>query len=199
MGMPGDCFGCNVVRQIERLPDTLFVFSHVVLTTDNLKGQSMSPCPRTSSGERSRFLPNQSRRRSIDLIRPHHHLRCLWPQGQARISISAVPLYRGGSMGALGSPLPINNSIFAKSIQVGATSSQAELLNADFLGRGEAPAQHRLEPKPQTNPAAWNAIRETCRRARAPLGYRAVGIWRLRPSRGDLHGLKNLDHSPSFS
>ena len=42
MGMPGDFFGYNVVRQIEQLPDALFVVSHVVLTTDNLKGQPMA-------------------------------------------------------------------------------------------------------------------------------------------------------------
>ncbi|MGY8777725.1 MAG: hypothetical protein ACKVIN_06340 [Longimicrobiales bacterium] len=40
--MPGGFFGCNVVRQVEQLPDALFVFSHVVLTTDNLKGQGMA-------------------------------------------------------------------------------------------------------------------------------------------------------------
>lgn len=71
-------------------------------------------------------------------------------------------------MGALGSLLPINKSTFAKSIQVCAVSSQAELLNADFQGRVEAPAQHRLYLKSQTNSAAWYAIRETCRQARAP-------------------------------
>ena len=42
MGMPRDFFGCNVVRQIEQLRDALFVFSHVVLTTDNVKGQPMA-------------------------------------------------------------------------------------------------------------------------------------------------------------
>ena len=42
IGVPGGFFGCNVVRQVEQLPDALFVFIHVVLTTDNQKGQGMA-------------------------------------------------------------------------------------------------------------------------------------------------------------
>ena len=68
MGMPRDLFGCNVVRQIEQLRDALFVFSYVVLTTDNVKGQPMAMASVDVAVAADEFrgayqiLPNDSRR-----------------------------------------------------------------------------------------------------------------------------------------
>ena len=68
IGVPGGFFGCNVVRQIEQLRDALFVFSHVVLTTDNVKGQPMAMASVDVAVAADEFrgayqiLPNDSRR-----------------------------------------------------------------------------------------------------------------------------------------